>query len=411
MNALKIYKSSAGSGKTFTLVKEYLRIALSQPNDYKHILAITFTNKATEEMKSRIVDSLVELSEGKNDTLKNILQDELPGINISRQAKKVLELILHDYSGFSVYTIDSFFQKVMRSLAREIHLPLRFEVEMRQDEVIEAIVEKLLNDVGKDTELTEWLSDLVLQKLDDEKSWSIEGDIRSIAQQLFKEKSISDQSLTREKIGNVFAQLKAIKKAFESTMKKFGDEAVNTISQNGFSSDDFTQKEKGVAGYFNKIRTNNGPDKYKQNSYVLKALDSSENWVPKTSKRKNEIIDLVENSLLKHLQKISHYIEEEFQRYAGCIEVLKKIYVLGIVNDLQKKLSEYREEKNTVMISDTPKILHSFISTDDAPFIFEKTGNKYSYVVNSISTTAVINDDQFIFAAKNFPGVEVIDLR
>ncbi len=379
MNALKIYKSSAGSGKTFTLVKEYLRIVLEFPEDYKHILAITFTNKATAEMKSRIVDSLVELSENRNESLEKILQPELPKINIARQAKKALGFILHDYSSFSVCTIDSFFQKVMRSLAREIHLPLRFEVEMKKDEVIEQITEKLLNDVGKDAELTEWLSDLVLQKLDDEKGWNIENDIRFIADQLFKERSISDESLSREKIRNVFKQLHTLKRSFENTMKSFGDDAVAMIESNGFTSSDFTQKDRGVAGYFYKIRNYNGAEKYKPNSHVLKAAESSDNWIPKSSPRKNELIGFVESSLQKHLQQTLKFLEERFPIYTGAIEALKKIYVLGLVNDLQKKLSEYREEKNTVLISDTPKILHSFISTDDAPFIFEKTGNRYKH--------------------------------
>jgi len=389
VNELKIYKSSAGSGKTFTLVKEYLRIVLDHPEDYRHILAITFTNKATEEMKSRIVNSLVELSEDKNESLEKILQAELPKTNIQREAKKVLELILHDYSSFSVCTIDSFFQKVMRSLAREIHLPLRFEVEMQKDEVIEQITEKLLNDIGKDAELTEWLSDLVLQKLDDEKSWNIESDIRFIANQLFREKSIADQLLTREKIRTVQKQLHALKKNFESKMKVFGDSGVSTMEQNGFSSADFTQKDRGIAGYFYKIRSNNGTDKYKPNSYVLKAAESADSWFPKSSQRKNELAGLVENHLLKHLREILNFFEEEFPRYTGAIEVLKKIYVLGIINDLHQKLSEYREEKNAVLISDTPKILQSFISTDDAPFIFEKTGNRYKhYLIDEFQDTS-----------------------
>jgi ATP-dependent helicase/nuclease subunit A len=379
VNALKIYKSSAGSGKTFTLVKEYLRIVLEHPGDYKHILAITFTNKATEEMKSRIVNSLVDLSEGGNEFLEEILQAELPGINIKAQAKKALELILHDYSSFSVCTIDSFFQKIMRALAREIHLPLRFEVEMRKDEVIEQITEKLLNDVGKDAELTEWLTDLVLQKLDDEKSWNIEGDIRFIADQLFKEKSIGEQPLTRDKIRTVFKKLLAIKKTFESKMKFFGDGAVSTIESGGFASSDFTQKDRGIAGYFYRIRSSNGPEKYKPNSHVLKALESADHWFPKASPRKKELLDLVESHLRKHLKETVLFFEETFPLYTGAIEALRKIYILGIVNDLQKKLGEYREEKNIVLISDTPKILQSFISTDDAPFIFEKTGNRYKH--------------------------------
>jgi len=352
---------------------------IDRPEDYKHILAITFTNKASEEMKSRIVDSLVELSEKRNATLEKILQDELPAADIPVQAKKALELILHDYGSFSVCTIDSFFQRVMRSLAREIHLPLRYEVEMRTDEVIEAITEMLLNDVGRDAELTEWLSDLIIQKLDDEKSWSIEGDIRFMAAQLFKEKSIADQPLSREHIRNVFSRLLDLKKSFERSMKSSGEEVISVIHASGLEVDDFSRKEKGVAGYFYKISKPDNPEKFKPGQTVMNALDSAELWATKTSSRRKEIIALVESRLMNMLEKILSFYDAEHERYFGSIEVLKKMYMLGIVSDLQNKLAEYREEKNTVMISDTPKILHSFISADDAPFIFEKTGSRYKH--------------------------------
>ena len=379
VNALKIYKSSAGSGKTYTLVKEYLRIVLTHPEDYKHILAITFTNKATEEMKSRIIDSLVDLGEGKNESLKKILQNELPEVKIRSQAKKALELILHDYSSFSVCTIDSFFQRVMRSLAREIHLPLRFELEMKRDEVIKSITEKLLNDVGKDPELADWLSDLIIQKLDDEKSWNIESDIHAVAGQLFREEFHAEPGLTREKIRTLLIKLNSLKKSFEANMKRFGDDAVTAIEKVGLEVADFSQKEKGVAGYFYKIRMKIESEKYCPNTYVNKAALAVDHWCSKTSPKKNKIEDLANRILHPHLLRCLEFVDLEFPKYSGAIAVLRKIYMLGIVNDLYTKLGEYREEKNIVLISDTPKILQSFISTDDAPFIFEKTGNRYKH--------------------------------
>src|SRR5436190_1601040 len=137
MQGFNIYKSSAGSGKTYTLVKEYLKLALKSPSEFKQILAITFTNKATEEMKSRIIKALVELIENKNPALKEILQNEMSAdVDISKKAQEVLDRILHDYSNFSVSTIDSFFHKIIRAFSKEMQLPLRFDVEMNQSNVI-----------------------------------------------------------------------------------------------------------------------------------------------------------------------------------------------------------------------------------------------------------------------------------
>lgn len=146
MQGLTVYKSSAGSGKTYTLVREYLCIVLKNPGDYKHTLAITFTNKATQEMKSRIVRALAELADGKNEELKEELQRLLPKVNIQGNAQTALDLILHDYPRFSISTIDSFFQRIIRSLARELHLPIRFDIEMDQDTVVESITESLLEE-------------------------------------------------------------------------------------------------------------------------------------------------------------------------------------------------------------------------------------------------------------------------
>ena len=133
MNTLKVYKSSAGSGKTFILVLEYLKLVLAHPDDYKAILAITFTNKAADEMKHRIIDALVSLSSGEDTAVRKILSEQFSDSDLTKKSERALKNILHDYSSFSVSTIDSFFQKILRALAREINLPLNMEVEVEMD--------------------------------------------------------------------------------------------------------------------------------------------------------------------------------------------------------------------------------------------------------------------------------------
>jgi len=168
-NGLTIYKSSAGSGKTFTLVREYLKIVLRQPEEYRHILAITFTNKAAEEMKNRVIEALVEIGNDEGKDMQQELAKTLPGVPLAERARLVLKLILHDYPSFAVSTIDSFFQRLLRSLAREIHLPLRVEVQLQEDDAVLEVTDRLLHQAGNDKELSGCIERQNLKKMEEDK--------------------------------------------------------------------------------------------------------------------------------------------------------------------------------------------------------------------------------------------------
>ncbi|MCX6273766.1 MAG: UvrD-helicase domain-containing protein [Bacteroidetes bacterium] len=378
-NQFKIYKSSAGSGKTFTLVKEYLCLVLRNPGDYKHILALTFTNKATQEMKSRIVDSLIQLSKNENESLKKILAAEIPEEKIQPHARLALDNILHDYSNFSVTTIDSFFNRIIRSLAREMQLPLRLEIKLDQDEVITDITSQLLLEISTDNDLLKWLTDFAIQKLSDDKGWNIEGEIHAIAKELFRENSIGDHLHSREEIKNFYAELKAIKARFENQMKVFGNEGMKAIAAHGLEVKDFAYGESGVAKYFDKIRMNISADAYLPGKRADDAAYDTAKWASKSSPKKKEIISIAQSTLQPLLQEILHFVGDEFPVYLGAAEVLKRIFLLGIVEDLSKKLKKYREENSLLLISDTPKILSDVISEDETPFVYEKSGTRFHH--------------------------------
>jgi len=381
MNALKIFKSSAGSGKTFTLVKEYLKLVLAHPEDYRSILAITFTNKAAEEMKSRIVEALVELSSGNKSFLLTMLEEDLPGINIRLRAGKSLKNILHDYSSFSVSTIDSFFQRILRALAREIHLPLKMEVEVSADDAILAVTDSILREVGSDKDLTEWLTDLALQKMSEDKGWNIENDIALVAGELFKEDHHNKKILSRDDIKRIYKDLSNIRRTFTSKLKKIGEEGLNIISGAGFSLEDFSYKEAGVAGYFSKIANPKNAASFLVTSRIEKGLQDPSSWTSKKSEFKKSIDDLVISSLHPLLQKAATIVENEYKEYITANEVLKKIYLFGLVNDLQDKFREYRKENNVILLSDTTKLLGDMIEGNDTPFIYEKTGNRFKHLL------------------------------
>ncbi|MFN8142806.1 MAG: UvrD-helicase domain-containing protein [Bacteroidia bacterium] len=381
MNSLKIYKSSAGSGKTFTLVKEYLRLVLQNPDDFRHILAITFTNKAAGEMKERIISSLVDISKGKGGNMRELMEEELPGVNLTVQADKSLKNILHDYSSFSVSTIDSFFQRLLRSLAREMHLPLRLEIEINLDDAIAEVTDRLLQDVGKDKELTSWLSDLLLQKMDEAKGWRIEQDIFQVAKEIFKDRNEETKILSREELANIYRLLQQQRTSFEQQMKGLGKKAGEKIQAAGLDLSDFSYGKSGVIGYFEKIKNSRNPDDYQLKQRALDALESAEKWVPKKSQKKEETISLVENHLLPILQQAHSLVTAEYKTYLSAYEALRRIYVFGIFNDLLKKFGEYRNEKNVILLADTPRLLSEVITGQDAPFIYEKVGNRYKHML------------------------------
>jgi len=191
-----VYKSSAGSGKTFTLVKEYLRLILPEPDQFRHILAITFTNKAANEMKDRVLSSLKELSEltdGTNSaTSRNLLpvlitETKLSEDEISRKAGEALKLILHNYSDFSIGTIDSFSHRIIRTFAHDFGLPVNFNVEVDSDELLSTAVDLLIDKVGTDAGLTNLLVRFIESRVDDEQDWNIERILLNFARILLDE--------------------------------------------------------------------------------------------------------------------------------------------------------------------------------------------------------------------------------
>jgi ATP-dependent exoDNAse (exonuclease V) beta subunit len=195
-----IYNASAGSGKTFTLVKEYLKIVLtSEYKDYyKYILGITFTNKAVAEMKQRIINQLVLFSKEKSiseiPTMMSQISAEtkLSPKVIHLNSRRTLNHLLHHYAYFSIETIDHFNHRLIRTFAKDMKLSGNFEVNLETDLINELAVEQLLNKAGKNESITKVLVDFALEKTDDDKSWDISKDIANTSIILFKENEVDN---------------------------------------------------------------------------------------------------------------------------------------------------------------------------------------------------------------------------
>ena len=238
-STFQIYNASAGSGKTFTLVKEYLKIVLISDDIFifQKILAITFTNKAASEMKQRILNSLKDFSDAKQPPLFILIQEEtgLDPLTIKKKSNVVLRLILENYGAFHITTIDSFTYKIIKSFSFDLGLSQNFEVEMNAQELLDKAVEVLISKVGVATELTKLLIEYSIDKSDDDKSWDISLDLSEFSKILLNEEDVfhfrklSDKTLDDFK--SLQIKLTKHRKDLLTRMKSIGEKALKIISK------------------------------------------------------------------------------------------------------------------------------------------------------------------------------------
>lgn len=390
MKNFVIYRSSAGSGKTYTLVKEYIRLALSSESGYRHILAVTFTNKAAEEMKTRIITSLIALSNGENKLLEEQLLSEGVTGNISLKASQALQNILHKYSYFSVLTIDSFFLKIIRSFARELSLPLGYNIELKTDIVLDRITEELLDEIGTKPELTKYIEDYVFYSIEENKGWKIDRRIKELAQEIFKErywiKKGDDGRLADniEKMQSFITMLFKLKDEFEKQMRGYSDAASVVLDNYSLKIEDFPYGRSGFMNYLaDKIKKKD----FDPTSRVFEAAENLAKWRTKTSRP--EVMLAANDGLFNILQDTVGYYNENIKNYSSAKELVKTIHVLGIYRDLMDKLKNYRDDNRLMIISDINNILIKIISGDNTPFIYEKTGTIYkNFLIDEFQDTS-----------------------
>lgn len=391
MSNLLIYQSSAGSGKTYKLAKEYIKLAFKYPGAFKSILAITFTNKATEEMKSRVLKFLIDLSGEKDEKLLKQLLDEGVDVDIKESAKTILSNILHNYSDFSISTIDSFFNRVLRSFSKELKLQIGYDIELDQNKVLKEITEMMLKGIKDDEDLKKYLSDFMLMKISEDKGWDIERDFEKLGREIFKERywekkfnssesgSGTEISDSREKVKILISDISKIVKDFENYLKNIGSEAETVLKNYGLAIEDFSNKDKGVMGFLiNKLKYSND---YELTKRAISAFEENEGWYAKTSKKKEDIQKAVDGGLYALLKNAVEFIKRESPKYNTAKELKNTIYTLGIFEDLNARLNDYRKINRKLLQSDVNSILQGIISDDNSPFIYEKIGNNYKNIL------------------------------
>ncbi|MCX7636518.1 MAG: UvrD-helicase domain-containing protein [Cyclobacteriaceae bacterium] len=388
MSVLTIYRSSAGSGKTRTLAKVFIRLALQYRADYfRHILAVTFTNKATQEMKSRIIKYLDEFSRGQENDLTQELCKEL-GLNEStlrEQSNEVLRLILHKYSDFSISTIDAFFQRVIRAFTREAGLAGDYRLIVDVDEVLDEVVNELLDETGQNKQLTRWLIEFTLHALENRQQFDIRIDLKEFAKILLKEEFRQIEkdivSFSPEQVREVMNKLNKIRYGFINQLKGWALEAINWFDENGLEAEDFKHGQRGsVYSWFRNVaEIKNAADVEDLGKRARADFLHARNWPGKNPVKEERIIQFAETKGIELLQNITSYRDRHFSRALTAEIILENLYLFGLTQDLIRKLSDYRRQHNAMLLAEAPSLLQGIISESETPFIYEKVGSFYRH--------------------------------
>jgi ATP-dependent exoDNAse (exonuclease V) beta subunit len=389
---LYVYRASAGSGKTHLLTGFFLRLLfrrdLATPEVgraalFDEILAVTFTNKATAEMKSRIIEELELLSRAprQSDYYADLNPgDAEPAESIRRQAASILTRILNDYSDFNISTIDSFFQKIVRSFARELNLQGSYEIELNSDRVLEAAVNAFIDDLNRQTDrdLFEWMLDFSRDRISDGDSWNFKQELLKMSKVLITEEyrgyseHIEHFTADKKVLRNYVDKMKRMVRDFKTTLRQTGEDGLMLLSRYGLSVSDFNGSEK--ASFMRCLLVWNQGDISEPTDKFYKAAEDPSTWFAKSSSYYNSLSSEAESALSAFMQQVVRLFKQDYRHYMTAQSILSNIYQLGILADIDRKVREYCADQCVMLLSNTTELLNRLIGTSDAPFIYEKVG-------------------------------------
>ena len=387
---LLVYKASAGSGKTFTLAVQYIRQLIEDPYSYRRILAVTFTNKATTEMKERILSQLYGIAtslKSSDGYLKEIMKTSDKSVDeIRKAADTALKNIIHDYSRFRIETIDSFFQSVMRNLARELELGANMTIELNNGDVLSDAVDSMIEKLDRMSPTLYWLLEYIEERIADDKRWNVSSEIKGFGRNIFDEAYIEKGVTLREKLKDTKfipqyrKKLQGKRESILDTMKGFSEHFQEILKANGLNPTDLKNGARGIGSYFNKIASGKLSDDVR-NTTVEKCLEGAENWTTKTSPYKDTIISLANQVLIRVLNDAENTRMTSNKVLNSCDMSLRYLNNLQLLMRIDSEVREQNLNHNRFLLSDTNALLHSIIREGDASFVYEKIGTTIDTVM------------------------------
>ena len=402
----RILSASAGSGKTYRLAYKYildtLRYYEDKPYLYRAVLAVTFTNKATEEMKSRILNRYAELATdpSKSEYIGDLRRDlPLSDEEYARRAKSILKRILHDYSHFTVLTIDKFFQRIMRAFVKELGVDVNYNLQIKPDDVVSQSADALIESIRGDEELQQWMVEYARETIEEDRKWNeIRENILSIGKQAIGDKSRDalQSTTTKKQLKEVtFATRQRINEAV-NMMVELGDKALTIIKEAGVDLDSFNGRAGGFISTFTKAK-NKCLNSIGNPAYSV--LSGTKDWYSKETARTPVagLIDSITPSLSELLDEICDIFDSTLKLRTMEGILWSKFRSFALLKDIYAKIQEVCQTENMMLLSETKNLLTELIKDNDTPFIYEKTGNRFErYMIDEFQDTSHREWNNFI---------------
>ena len=402
---IRIMKASAGSGKTFNLAKTYIRLLLTDEErySYRHILAVTFTNKATDEMKSRILKELHLLAKSPKESpyFEELVSAFESENELRKRAETVLCDILHDYGAFAVSTIDRFFQQTLKAFSREIGQFATYQVELDRESLVSESVDRVLDSLSDDNkDLLQWLTQSVMDDLEKGKRYNLENNLKTVAMTLKSDEhraAVEEYGIDEEKEYST-ETLARMKKAISRVMTSFAKEVreaakafVNAAGEEGLANEDFSRK------CFNSVYLRAASEPKDEPAYpsatIFKNCEDFSKWFRKADLQRYASL---EGRLMPLLRRYCGIFTEKYKVYSTASKISKILNELGIAGDLDREFRALMKEKNVLSLDDSNVILRNIIDGTDAPFIYEKLGVRFEhFLLDEFQDTSRIQWDNF----------------
>jgi len=350
-------------------------------------------------MKDRIMRYLNEFANGESNELATELQKELSldPQTFQSHAREVQAAILHNYNQFSVSTIDAFFQKVIRSFTREAGILGDYRLEVEQDLVMEEVIGTLIDELGERKQLTDWVVELALQNLENDRSWDMRSSLMSFSNEIFRdefkavEENISYHAENKNYFRDTLTALQKKKFEFINFTKSRAKNVLSEFHALDLAADDF-KYAGGILNFFVKISEISSVkdfDEKAKGSRVDNEFQSSKNWPGKDHPRTVEIVRHTDEKWIHVLNEILDYRKKNFQVALSAEVALSNFYAFGLLTDISRKLGEYKRENNVMLLADAPQFLNGIIQNSDTPFIYEKAGSFYrNFLIDEFQDTS-----------------------
>lgn len=399
--ALTIYRSSAGSGKTYTLVLHFLQVVLHNPAEFRRILGITFTNKAAAELKQRIISCLAILAEMpgyENPGSKKMLMESLringmdmPEAHVQQRAFHSLRLILHNYSDFSISTIDSFMHRVVSTFTFDMHISHDFGVELDTAPLIEDATGELLGRAGREDSITYILENALTDMVEDERGWDIEKVLDKNAENCFKEDArLPLEALAKINPGQIIRFTRqhhqnAVR--LGQSIQNWAKQAWKLIESAGLNVDSFLYRDKGVGAWIRNLAIDGAEGaRLEMNSYQSAALNDNK-WFP--AKIENEIV-VAFSDIAPQVTTCMRQIRKAAPEYHLSTIFAENGHALALLTAVDRCIEEVKRNNNVLHISDFNQLIRRVVISEPAPYVFSRLGVRYRhFLLDEFQDTSV----------------------